>query len=529
MPTAGNEWRDIIMENKAAERKAGIEINLQRLFGEIVNKLWLIILVSVVMAVVTFLGTFFFVTPQYEASAMFYVNNNSLSMGDASFSITSSDITASKSLVKSYIVILKTRESLDDVIDYSGVDRTYGELTQMITAEAVDNTEIFRVVVQSPDPEEAKKIADAVAYILPKRISSIIEGTSAKVVDNAVIPVNPSSPSYTTNTLIGFLIGAAMTVSVIVLREVFDITIRTEDDITQNSDHPLLASVPDMAAPSKGDYYGYGGRKSDKSGSHGKQPVLVGGGISFAATEAYNLLRTKLQFSFASDEGCRVIGISSALSGEGKSLSAVNLAYSMSQLDKKVLLVDCDMRRPSLQAKLPISKTPGLSNYLSGLCSFDELFQNCGIKGEEEAFHVVSAGRNPPNPIELLSSARMSKLLNKLRSVYDYVILDLPPVGEVSDALAVAKETDGMLLVVRQDYCNRVVLNDTIRQFEFMDARILGVVCNCATKSGGSYNKKYYKKYQTKETSNRYPGRYAQAARAAKAAVPAQTSTEQEK
>ncbi len=517
------------MENKTAERKAGIEINLQRLFGEIVSKAWLIILVAVVLAVATFLGTFFFVTPQYEASAMFYVNNNSLSMGDASFSITSSDITASKSLVKSYIVILQTRESLNDVIDYSGVDRTYAELTQMITASAVDSTEIFKVVVKSPDPEEAKKIADAIAYILPKRISSIIEGTSAKVVDNAVIPVNPSSPSYTTNTLIGFLIGATLTVSIIVLREIFDVTIRTEDDITQSSDHPILASVPDMTAPSKGDYYyGYGSKKAGKSASQGKQPVLVGAGINFAATEAYNLLRTKLQFSFAGDEGCRVIGVSSALSGEGKSLSAVNLAYSMSQLDKKVLLIDCDMRRPSLAYKLPIAKTPGLSNYLSGLCRLDELFQRCGIKGEEDAFQVVAAGRNPPNPIELLSSERMSKMLEKLRGSYDYIILDLPPVGEVSDALAVAKETDGMLLVVRQDYCNRIMFNDTVRQFEFMDARILGVVCNCATKSSGSYGKKYYKKYQTKDSAGRYAGRYSTVSKAAKPVAPVQTKPEQE-
>jgi capsular exopolysaccharide synthesis family protein len=234
----------------------------------------------------------------------------------------------------------------------------------------------------------------------------------------------------------------------------------------------------------------------------------VGKGISFAATESYNLLRTKLQFSFAGDNRCRVIAVSSAISGEGKSLSAVNLAYSMSQLNKKVLLIDCDMRRPSLSVKLPVKKSPGLSNYLSGLCALDTIFQPCGMVGEEDAFQVVSAGRNPPNPIELLSSEKMSKMLKTLRESFDYIILDMPPVGEVSDALAVAKDTDGVLLVVRQNYCNRVVLNETIRQFEFMEAKILGVVCNCSTKSGGGYSKKYYKKYGSKYSS-RYAGKYA--------------------
>ena len=511
------------MENKTAEKKPGIEINLQKLFSALLGKLWLIVLVAVSLAVVSFLGTYFFITPQYQSSAMFYVNNSSFSVGDTSFSITSSDITASKSLVKSYIVILNTQQTMDDIIDYTGLDRTNRELLEMISAESVDNTEIFKVVVESPDPEEAKEIADAISYILPKRISSIIEGTSAKVVDMPRVPKSPSSPSYTTNAILGFLVGLTLTISVIALMEIFDVTIRSEDDISQNSEHPILASVPDMSMPTKsGYYYGYGSKRADKANLSNKQPTLVGKGITFAATEAYNLLRTKLQFSFAGDNRCRVIAVSSAMSGEGKSLSAVNLAYSMSQLGKKVLLIDCDMRRPSLSAKLSIKKTPGLSNYLSGLCALDAVFQPCNLKDEENAFQVITSGRNPPNPIELLSSDKMSKMLSTLRESYDYIILDMPPVGEVSDALAVAKDTDGVLLVVRQNYCNRVVLNETIRQFEFMEAKILGVVCNCSTKSGGGYTKSYYKKYGSRYS--RYSGRYA----TSHATMEEETSSEKE-
>lgn len=512
------------MDNRAMDRTDGMEIDIQRLLSAVWNKIWLVILSAVTAAVVAFAGTFFLITPKYEASAMFYVNNNSLSVGDASFSITSSDITASKSLVDSYIVILQTRESLNAVIDYAGVDRTYGELTKMIEAEAVNSTEIFRVVVTSEDPAEAERIADAIAYILPKRISSIIEGTSAKIVDPAVTPVQPSSPSYTVNTLIGFVMGITLSVSIIVLRVIFDITIRSEEDVTRGSQHPILAAVPDMAAPSKGSYYYASGKKQDakKAGTHGKQPVLVGPDVSFAATEAYKLLRTKLQFSFTDESGCRVIGVSSALSGEGKSLSAVNLAYSLSQLDKRVLLIDCDMRRPSVSTKLPIMKAPGLSNYLSGQTSLDVLFQYCGMPGDEEAFTVIAAGRNPPNPVELLSSVKMSKMLEFLRDSYDYILLDLPPVGEVSDALAVAKVTDGILLVVRQNYCNRIVFSSAVRQFEFIGARILGVIYNGATENTGAYGKKYYKKY-----SEPTGGNYAKSTRGGqRASAPRHTESD---
>ena len=481
------------------------EVNLKRLVDTVLRRAWLVILAAIVGAVVSFGGTCFFVTPLYESTAMFYVNNNSISVGEASLSISSADITASKSLVDTYIVILNTRETMTDVMDYAEVNRSYSEIMDMIKAEAVNDTEIFQVTVTSPDPAEAEKLANSIAYILPKRISSIVEGTSAKIVDSAVIPSEPSSPNLVVNTLVGFLLGLVVCVGTIILKELFNITIREEDDVTQICKYPLLTSVPDMAASSKGGYdYRYDqdkGKKKPSSGSHGSKPVLIGGGMSFAATEAYKLLRTKLQFSFADERSCHVIGLSSALSGEGKSLTAVNLAYTLSQLDKRVILIDCDMRRPTLADKLNIARKPGLSSFLSGQADIDGLVQFCGIKDDEQAFHVIAAGPNPPNPVELLSSARMSKVLKGLRHAYDYVILDLPPIGEVTDALAVVKEVDGMLLVVRQNYCNRVVLSDAVRQFSFVDAKILGVVLNCTndhgTKYGKSYYKRYYKTYNT--------------------------------
>jgi len=156
------------------------------------------------------------------------------------------------------------------------------------------------------------------------------------------------------------------------------------------------------------------------------------------------------------------------------------------------------MRRPSLPEKLPINKTPGLSDFLTGQCQSNELIQPCGIEDEEKAFLTIAAGRIPPNPMELLSSAKMEKMLEALKEKFDFIILDLPPVGEVSDALAVSKLTDGILLVVRQNYCDRIALSDAVRQFEFMDAKILGMVFNCTTEEGGRYSNKYYKRYYKK-------------------------------
>ena len=498
------------MDNKNTKNEE-IEIDLSRLFAALIKRAWLIAAVALVCAVVTLLGTILFVAPKYQSSTMIYVNNSSLSIGDVSVGgITSADISASKSLVKTYIVILTTRETLNDVIDYAGVDLTYSQVKGMITAEAVNSTEVFRVTVTSEDPEEAMKIASAIAYILPKRISNIIQGTSAAVVDSAVMPTGASSPNYTKNTMMGFLIGLMAVAAAIVLRELLDNTIRSEEDVMQNCTHPILAPVPDLMASGKGSQYGYArdGKKGKDDGATDEKGAvpLVGKGIGFAAQESYKLLRTKLQFSFADDNACHVIGISSALPGEGKSLTAINLAYSLSELGKRVILLDADMRRPTLAEKLKINKKPGLSSYLTGQSDLNELVQYCGVPGDEQAFHVITAGQNPPNPIELLSSSRMDLAIETLRKHYDYVIFDLPPIVEVSDTLAIAQKVDGILMVVRQNHCNRIALNMTLRQLAFVDAKVLGVVFNAVADEGRSYGNKYYRYYKSRY--GRYYSRY---------------------
>ena len=524
------------MDEKMMKQNEEVQIDLKRLVDALLRKAWALILAAVLGASIALGGTALFITPQYQSSAMFYVNNGSLSIGNASLSLSAGDISASRGLVDTYIVILKTRETLNDVIDYAGVDMTYDQLSGMISAAAVDDTEIFRVTITHPDPETAQKLADAVSHIFPKRIDRIIESTSAQVVDSAVIPSKPSSPSYTQNTLLGFVIGLVLVAVVVVIRELLDISIRVEEDITRVCTHPVLATVPDMMAPSKGgryykySKYGYGNTKKAANGTTPDTPVLIGNGISFAASESYKLLRTKLQYSFADEKTSHVIGISSALTGEGKSLTAVNLAYSLAQLDKKVLLIDCDMRRPSIAAKLSISRYPGLSGYLSGQNELEEIVHQHSADEEGSPFYVIASGQNPPNPIELLSSPRMAKLLAKLRETYDYVILDLPPISEVSDALAIAKETDGMLLVVRQHHCDRNALFAATRQIDFVDGRVLGVVYNCANEEGKGYGyyKKYYRRYYSKY-GYRYEGTYMAAGKAAKAAAKAEPAQKEEK
>lgn len=469
---------------------AAREIDLVRLGKSLWKRFWIIAVSSVLCAMLVLLFTTLFVTPKYSSSAKFYVNNSSVSIGEAALDISSGDLSASKTLVDTYIVILQSRSCLNDVIDYAELSYTPGQLSSMISSAAVGNTAVFEVTVTGTNAQETEVIANAIAHILPNKITSIVEGTSAKIVDKAITPTVPVSPNKTLNTMIGFLFGLVASVGILVLVEIFDNTIRTEEDITDSCDYPILAAVPDMTAvtKSRSGYY-------SKSFVNSRGGVVLGDGISFSATEAYKLLRTKIQFSFADDKKCHVIGVSSALLGEGKSITAANLAFSLAQLGKRILLIDGDMRRPSLANKLKVKKVPGLSNYLADKTPLEDIIQSSGKKFSDFEFDVIAAGHNPPNPVELLASSKMSDMLDTLRESYDYIIIDLTPVEEVSDALVAAKFVDGMVLVVSQNYCNRHSFVNSVNQFDFVDSRILGIVVNRVLEPSRKYHGKYgYKK-----------------------------------
>lgn len=504
-------------DSKIIEREE-LEIDLQRLFGALVRKAWMVVLSAVICALLSLGVTQFLMTPMYESSVMFYVNNGSLSLGGTSLNLSASDLSVSKSLVDSYIVILNTRETLNDVADYAGVSYSYTELKDMITASSVNDTEIFKVVVTGPDPKEAEKIADACAYVLPKRISKIIEGTSAEIVDKAVMPTKQSSPNVLKNTALGFILGFVLCVGGICLYEIFNTLIRSEEDIEMCCAYPVLTVVPDMRVQTKGGYYRYGyGESRRRSKSRKRQIQLqqkrksaagenelafIGSNLSFAASEAYKMLATKMQFSFADEKDSHIICVSSSLPGEGKSLTSINLAHSLSQLNKKVLLIDCDLRKPSVASKLNLGPSQGLSNYLVRQCEIKQAVKTIKLSGEV-SLDVLPAGDIPPNATELLSSERMSRMLELLRECYDVILLDLPPIKEVSDAMVVSGAADGIVVVTREHYCDRVLLASSIKQLEFINAKIMGIVLNCSkvnedgSRKYGKYGKygKYYGSY----------------------------------
>ncbi len=216
--------------------------------------------------------------------------------------------------------------------------------------------------------------------------------------------------------------------------------------------------------------------------------------LSFTAIEQYKLIRANLDYTLPDDDKCPVIGITSSMRGEGKSTTAVNLAYVFAETDSRVLLIDADLRIPSIAKKLGLHSSPGLSDLLRGK----------GIQTSElqtylrDNWYILPSGETPPNPSELLGSKRMELAIKSLKKHFDYIIIDLPPVNIVSDALSISPLISGMIVVVREEYTDKRELDFCFKELKIANANILGCIMN--ETDSGSYDKyrkcRYYEHYK---------------------------------
>lgn len=406
----------------------GVELNLGLVFRLVKKHLGLLILAAVLGAGLAVGAVSCFMSTQYQSSVLFYVNNSGVD-AEASSSVSSGDLSTSRNLVDSYIVILKTREALLEVLRVADVDIPYLELEAMISASAVNKTEFFRVTVTGPDPYQAEKIANAIGEVLPGRISAIIEGTRARVVEPAVAAWKPIPLGIERYGLLGCLGGILMVLGFLLLRELSEGPVWNLSDIRQACSSPVLSCIP------RG-----------------------------AGREAYRPVCAKLALAFADDRPCRVLGIVSI--GEEASPAAAELARALAQEGKRVLLVEGNLGHPSLRTRFSLETDGGLSEFLAGQRGSDTLI--CRDRGCETLM-VIPAGAIPPDPMALLCSVRMQHFLEDQRKTYDYLLLDL---GTAVPELAL----DGVLLAACRRRSTRRELKAVVQTLEEKSLRILGIL-----------------------------------------------------
>jgi non-specific protein-tyrosine kinase len=515
--------------------------------------LWLLLLGTLLSAAIGF-GVSRTLTPMYQATVTMLVNQAQETTGLTSYN----DIQTSERLARTYAELIKKRPVVEQVIADLHLPTTYERLVKQIDVRQVRDTQLITVVVEDASPQSAADIANALATTFMTRLaeeqagqttptkrvmarqiadlegqikatSEAIEGardpsgaasgriavlqselsqqqaayaqmlrsqhelavaeskaaSAVRLAEPAVVPDRPVRPNVLQRTLIAAVVGTALCAGLAFLLEYLDDVARTPELVERAAGLHTLGALTLLRAGAGRTRWGRRSRASTPA------RVLVAHEAHSPHAEAFRILRTNVEFAQV-DRPCRTLVVTSANPCEGKSTVAVNLAVAMAQAGKRVLLVDADLRRPAVHQTLGLGNEAGLTNLLVQGGEPIDLVQATSLPG---FLLVLTSGPIPPNPAELLGSARMAELLVRLADMVDHVILDTPPVLAVADPVVLAGRTDGAILVVDANHTSTHALKRAREALDRAGTNILGVALNkLSGQSSGYY---YYRHDET--------------------------------
>jgi tyrosine-protein kinase Etk/Wzc len=313
------------------------------------------------------------------------------------------------------------------------------------------------------------------------QIIAAVQDPTVRVVDPAIPPLKPVKPNKPFSVALALMLGIALGLAAGFLKETLDTTIHTREELqTESGSVPILGTIPRIHANGvstngHGVWWRIRPATLHLSPDTRKSRLVAGRNPRGAASEAYRTLRTNIAFARA-EAPAKTMVFTSPAPGDGKSTSSSNLAITLAQQGLRSILIDADMRRGAIHEAFDVKQRPGLSDYLGGQVSLEEVIRNVELEGAR--FDFVPTGTLPPNPAELLASARMQALLEHLSGEYDAVIFDAPPLNVVTDAAILGSRADGVIVVVRAGITDRSALRYALKQLDSVRARVLGCVLN---------------------------------------------------
>ena len=363
------------------------------------------------------------------------------------------------------------------------------ELTEQTQeALALDRTGIEYGVMRR-EAESSRRLYESLLQRAAETgVTGELETSNIRIVDEAETPLRPVRPRRQLVLLLGLLGGTVVAIGLVGALEYVDDRIKTPEDVKEHLKLPFLGMVP-FATRSGG------GRSDDKAGN-GRLHVLIGDGAPTNFEESLRSVRTNLLFSSA-EEGCRMALVTSTAPSEGKSCMSANLAVSLAHLGLRTLLIDADLRRPQQHRSFGLDSEPGLSNLLVSDTKIDATVRKTRVRG----LSLISAGAIPPNPSELLGSAKFTRLVQGMREKFDWIVFDTPPVLPITDSLVAAKTVGNVLFVVAADSTSRRVAADALEQLSHSGAQVVGVVLNKANLRRHPY---YYSRYYRRSYDRYY-------------------------
>ena len=441
-------------------------------FVKVIRTRWITVCVTALATLSASAIYILSVTPLYEASTRLFV---STAAGTSVADLYSGN-RLSQERVLSYAQLIMGETLAQRTIDRLNLDMDAATLKEQVTARVKPETVLIDVSVTDASPVQARDIANALSdeFVMMAReleTPSPDAKPDARVVveQRATIPVKPVVPKKSRTLAVGIVLGGLLGIGLALLRDLLDNTVKDRETLEEVSGTGVVGVVPFDK-----------GRRLD--------PAISFERDNSPAAESFRKLRTNLQF-LSVDNPPRLIVVTSSMPNEGKSTTAINIALALAEADHNVLLIDGDMRRPSLAKYLDVVGSVGFSTVLSGGAALDDVLQETNFP----RLTVLAAGPTPPNPSELLGSSVAKNLLSELRTRFDYVIIDTSPLLAVTDGAILAAEADGAIILVRAEQTKRDQLGHAIGILNDVGATLLGAVLTLVpNRRGGSYSYNYH-------------------------------------
>lgn len=425
----------------------------------ILQKWWMILICAVVCAVVGFVVAKVTYEPSYSSTMRFAIDNkgeNTVAQGQ-----TSSDISAAIALARNYKEIMENSTTLMDLVaEKSGYDISGSEVKNMVRATNAEDQAIIEITITTNNPDLTYALATSYVNTYSTVTEAAFKSTSANLYDKPQMPKKPNSDnSKFLYTFLGFVFGAGILVLAICISIFIKDTLKSADDVSSKLNRKLLGQVSRVKKPDKAT----------------KKLLISDRRMGFAFIESFKIVRTKLE-SIAKRNNYKVFAFTSSYENEGKTTVVTNTALALAQSGKSVLLIDADLRKPSVYASLGISATNevGLSGVINGEKSLSE-----SIKYFEK-FNLFLLITSQPiaDSAEVLSSENMEEIIEAVKSEFDYVIIDTPPASVVADASIVAQYVDACVMVVRNDFAPSRRVKRTIDDIEITGTEVVGCIFN---------------------------------------------------
>ena len=419
---------------------------------------------------VSFIATRWLIRPVYVAQSSLYAWRNASGESRENANSIYRELALGLMLIKDYQVLMDSELVKDELFrkvrqefaaSHPGAETGGGKLWYETEVEAQRDSRVLKITARARTPQLAQYVANETARIFSDTIQSVLQMDNVKIINYAKLPVHPSNLSLRRNLAIGLMVGVVVGVALALLRGFLDQTIKNPEQAKRYLDIPVMGVIP----------------KSKLPGSRGNfiRDALDGNALH-ELSEAYRLLRTNLQYFVPSSgdfSGGRVYMFTSSIPHEGKSSTASSVAVLTARAGKKVLLIDADMRKPTLARIFNLRGGQGLVSVLTGIRKADEV-----IVHVEKCLDVMPCGAVPPNPSELLMSERLPALVAELRDKYDYVFIDVTPALFLADPLIIEPLVDGVLFLIGCNQAEIGLIQRTLRQLQEASPRPIGAVVN---------------------------------------------------